>query len=119
MDELYKVLVLIDEFGRIIDINSSAFVDDEEGWKVIDQGLGNRFLHAQGYYFPRPFMDERGVYRYKLVNGRVEERTQEEMDADYAEPEPQADLAVQVAELRESNRQLQEALELLLSGEVE
>lgn len=29
-------------------------------------------------------MDERGVYRYKLVDGKPVERTQEEMDADYA-----------------------------------
>ena len=27
-------------------------------------------------------MDERGVYRYKLVDGKPVERTQEEMDAD-------------------------------------
>ena len=29
-------------------------------------------------------MDERGVYRYKLVDGKPVERTQEEMGADYA-----------------------------------
>lgn len=119
MHELYKVLVLTDENGRIIDINSSAFVDDDKGWTVIDQGLGDRFLHAQGHYMPRSLMDERGVYRYKLEDGKVQERTAEEMDADYTEPAPQLDLAAQVAELRESNRQLQEALDLLLSGEVE
>lgn len=36
-------------------------------------------------------MDERGVYRYKLVDGKPVERTQEEMDADYAaRPAPEA-----------------------------
>ena len=49
--------------------------------------------------------------------------TQEEMDADYTQPEdvPATDagnLAAEVEALRESNAQLQEALELLLSGEV-
>lgn len=64
-------------------------------------------------------MDDRGIYRYKLIDGEVLERTEDEMDADWVEPTPQPDLATQVAELRESNRQLQEALDLLLSGEVE
>ena len=32
-------------------------------------------------------MDERGIYRYKLVEGKPEERTQEEMDADYTPTE--------------------------------
>ena len=64
-------------------------------------------------------MDDRGIYRYKLVDGKPVERTTEEMDADYVPPEPQPDLAAEVAALRESNAQLQEALDLLLSGEVE
>lgn len=31
-------------------------------------------------------MDEKGLYRYKLEGGKVIERTQEEMDADYVPP---------------------------------
>lgn len=117
MDEIYKVFVLTDEADRIIDVSSDAFLDDPEGWTQIAQGKGDRFLHAQRNYFPMPIMDGRGVYRYKLQDGAPVKRTAEEMDGDYIAPEP--DLAAQVAELRESNRQLQEALDLLLSGEVE
>lgn len=32
-------------------------------------------------------MDRRGIYRYKLVDGKPIERTQEEIDADYVETE--------------------------------
>lgn len=32
-------------------------------------------------------MDERGIYRYKLVDGKPAERTAEEMDADYTPQE--------------------------------
>lgn len=124
MDEIYKVFVLTDEADRIIDVSSDAFLDDPEGWTQIAQGKGDRFLHAQRNYFPLPIMDGRGVYRYKLQDGAPVKRTAEEMDGDYVarEPDlaaPEPDLAAQVAELRESNRQLQEALDLLLSGEVE
>jgi hypothetical protein len=33
-------------------------------------------------------MDMRGIWRYKIVDGKVVERTQEEMDADYIIPTP-------------------------------
>ena len=80
----YAVLVRTDEQNRIIAINSSAFVADADGWTKIEEGWGDKFHHAQGNYLPKPLMDERGVYRYKLEEGQAMERTQEEMDADYA-----------------------------------
>ncbi len=121
---MYTVYVKTDAQGRIIAINSGAFLTKLEGWTEIDRGEGDRFHHAQGNYLPGPLMDYRGIYRYKLVDGQPVERNQEEMDADYTPPEeaPAADagsLAAEVAALRESNAYLQEALELLLSGEVE
>lgn len=116
---IYKVYVRVDADGRIVAINSSAFLIDKSGWIEIDEGCDDRHHHAQGNYLEKPHIDARGICRYKLEDGRVIERTTEEMDADWAEPTPQPDLASEVAELRESNRQLQEALDLLLSGEVE
>ena len=83
----YDVYVKPDEAGRITAINSSAFLTDTDGWVKIDHGEGDAFHHAQGNYFPLPIMDERGIYRYKLVGGEAVERTQEEMDADYTPPE--------------------------------
>lgn len=92
MDELtnfqpYKVLVRVDDAGRVVAINSDAFVTDTGGWVEIDSGWGDKYHHAQGNYLPLPLMDERGVYRYKLVDGKVVERTAEEMDGDYTPPE--------------------------------
>ncbi len=115
----HGVYVKADEANRIIAINSDAFLHDTDCWTKIDEGHGDRYHHAQGNYLSKPLMDDRGIYRYKLIDGEAVERTEEEMDADWVEPTPQPDLATQVAELRESNRQLQEALNLLLSGEVE
>ena len=83
----YKVLVRVDDAGRVVEINSSAFVQDETGWVEIDSGWEDRHHHAQGNYLPCPLMDERGVYRYKLVDGKPTERTAEEMDGDYTTPE--------------------------------
>lgn len=83
----YDVYVKPDEAGRITAINSSAFLSDTDGWVKIDHGVSDKFHHAQGNYFPKPIMDERGIYRYKLVDAEAVERTQEEMDADYTPPE--------------------------------
>lgn len=89
MTEPYRVFVLTDERDRIIDINSNAFLAETAGWTQIDEGVGDRYHHAQGNYLPKPKYDERGIPRYKLQDGKAVERTQEEMDADYIPPEPQ------------------------------
>lgn len=96
MDEImqeqpWRVLVRVDEAGRVVAINSSAFVQDMDGWVEIDSGYGDRYHHAQGNYLLFPLVDDHGVYRYKLEDGAVAERTQEEMDADWVKPEPAAD----------------------------
>lgn len=91
--EPYKVFVLTDAESRVTAINSSAFVSGD-GWTQIDEGYGDRCHHAQNNYLTKPLTDERGVYRYKLVDGLVAQRTQAEMDADYAArpaPEPTAE----------------------------
>lgn len=87
MEEPYIVYVKTDAENRIMDINSNAFLSDMDGWTEIGRGYGDSYHHAHGNYFPQPIMDDRGIYRYKLVDGKPIERTQEEMDADYVEPE--------------------------------
>lgn len=83
----YKVYAKNDHIGRITDINSDAFLSDASGWVHIDEGTGDRYHHAQNNYLPGPLYDERGIPRYKLVDGKAQERTPEEIDADYTPPE--------------------------------
>lgn len=84
----FGVYVKADETGRIIAINSDAFLPDLSGWVLIDEGYGDIFHHAQGNYLPGALMDERGILRYKMEDGKPVERTQEEMDVDYTPPAP-------------------------------
>ena len=87
--ESCKVLVQTDDAGRVTAINSDAFVSGD-GWTASDEGEGDRYRHAQNNYLLKPLTDERGVYRYKLVDGLVAQRTQAEMDADFdARPAPE------------------------------
>lgn len=84
----YEVYVQTDDANRIIAIYSDVFIVDAKTWTQIDKGYGDRYHHAQGNYFDKPIMDWRGIYRYKLVDGKPVERTQEEMDADYVQHAP-------------------------------
>ena len=80
---MYKVYVKTDETGRIISVNSDAFLPDVDGWTEIDEGEGDRCHHAQGHYLPKPVRTMQGIYQYKLVDGKVVERTPEEILVDF------------------------------------
>lgn len=89
---MYKVYVEIDTQSRITAVNSDAFLPDTDGWAQIDEGDGDKFMHAQGNYFPQSIMADEGVPRYKLVDGEVIERTAEEIQSDIdAIPPPPPD----------------------------
>ena len=101
MHEPYKVYVKTDDKNRITAVNSSAFLSSLEGWQEIDSGFGDKYHHAQGNYFDQPIMDDRGIWRYKLEDGKPVERTQEEMDADYKPPVPKPSEADRITALEE------------------
>lgn len=82
MNEVFGVYVRTDAQGRVTAINSDAFLSDTTGWVKVDEGAGTRYMHAQGNYLPRMIVDERGVYRYKLADGGIVERSAAEMDED-------------------------------------
>ena len=123
MQENYRVYIQTDTQGRIVAVNSSAFLvtPPPEGWTPIDEGTGDRYHHAQGNYFAGPLMDERGICRYKFMDGATVERTQAEMDADYAPsaPVPTIDERVGAVEAEQSAQAgTLEELVLYLAGEI-
>ena len=100
-----RVFIKTDSKNRITAVNSEIFISDFSGWTEIDSGDGDKFAHAQGNYFPKPIMDENGVYRYKFENGEISERSADEMAADMPAPAPvpptNEELAAAIAELAE------------------
>ena len=89
MEDKYIVYIKVDEQNRVVEINSSDFISDLTGWIKIDEGLGDKYHHAQGNYLPYSLMAELGVYRYKFVNGSVVERTADELSGDILPVETQ------------------------------
>lgn len=86
----YKVYVQTNSDSYITAVNSSVFLPNTTGWTQIDEGTGDKYVHAQGNYFDKPLMDENGCYNYKLTNGKpietTDEEKQEQLDARPAPP---------------------------------
>ena len=102
MDEKYIVYVRADEAGRIVVINSSAFLADTAGWTAIDEGYSDKYHHAQGNYFPLPLFGPDGCANYKLADGTPALRAEAEKAAEIAarpapEPTPLDRVEAQVA----------------------
>ena len=96
----YKVYVKTDENGRITEINSSAFLQNTEGWTEIDSGIGDKFHHAQNNYFSEPLTDTDGVYNYKLSGGQASARTAAELAAEREELRLKKQKTARIAELK-------------------
>ena len=72
MDNNYKVYIKVDENNNITAVNSSAFLPDTTGYIEIDEGVGDKYHHAQNHYLDKPVTDEYGRYNYKWMDEVVE-----------------------------------------------
>lgn len=77
-----KVYAKTDEKGRLLALLSEAFLPDATGWVKVDEGDGDRYLHAQGHYLDGPIVTPEGVARYQVVAGKIKPRTQADIQAD-------------------------------------
>lgn len=75
-----KVYVKLGKNNSICEIESSVFLKDTKGYLQIDEGYGQKYAHAQNYYFPKekPLRDNQGRCNYKHENNEVVELTEDE-----------------------------------------
>ena len=74
------VYIKVNRAEKVTTVNSSIFIENTEGWLKIDEGIGDKYAHAQGNYFEKPLIDENGVHNYVWENGAVRETTAEEKE---------------------------------------
>ena len=117
MEETYKVYIQTDSSGGITAVNSSAFLSDTSGWTQIDEGSGDKYHHAQGNYFDKSAITGKGIYRYKLVDGAVVEKTDEEITAEENPTQTAEEIAL--ATKKEEVLRLIDSSEYALPGELE
>ena len=72
-----KVYIKTNEKDEITEIGSSIFIPDPTGYTEIDEGSGDRYVHAQGNYLPNSIIDEEGSFRYVYKDGRIWEKTEQ------------------------------------------
>lgn len=77
---MYKVYVKLDEDKQVTSINSEIFLSNEEMQAMtnIDEGEGDKFVHAQSQYLEKGLFDKYGRYNYKYVEGKVVEVSEAE-----------------------------------------
>lgn len=81
----YNIYVKLDNKSNIIAVNSNAFISNFSDWILIESNVpGDRGHHAQGNYFDKSIYTQDGIPRYKLVDGKAQERTEDEIAADRA-----------------------------------
>lgn len=111
MDNGHKVYVKFDIDGRIIAVNSDAFLTDISGWVQIDEGSGDRYHHAQGNYFEGGLYSVDNIPRYKLVDGKAKLRSGAELEAQRSEREKEELPNIKAVKISESKTLLAEFLE--------
>ena len=106
---MYKVYVKLNEDKCITSINSEIFLSNEEmqAMKNIDEGEGDKYVHAQSQYLENGLIDKYGRYNYKYVEGKLVEvaegdkPTIEEQKAIPTEQQKiNAQLMLQIAQLK-------------------
>lgn len=106
---MYKVYIDKDNENNITSINSEIFLsqDEMDSMTCIDEGEGDKFVHAQSQYLEKSLYDELGRYNYKYIDGVVVEIAEEDKPTPTkpkAEPTDQekinAQLMLQIAQLR-------------------
>lgn len=81
MDINYKVYIELDDKNNIVEVESTAFYQEQElidkGFIFVDEGSGNTYGHAQPYYlktkFGKPKYDNEGRPNFKYEDGQIVE----------------------------------------------
>lgn len=114
-----KVYALVDEHGRVTRIEGGftmANITDISEWTNLDEGTGDRYNLCQSHYAEGGLYTADGLCRYKLVDGRLTLRTEDEIAADRAPQLAEAQRTALTAELRGTDASVLDALEGLLTA---
>lgn len=114
-----KVYALVDGLGRVTRIEGGytlGNIVDIAEWTYLDEGVGDRFNLCQSHYADGGLYTDDGLCRYKLNDGRLTLRTENEIAADRAPQLAEAQRTALTAELRGTDARVLEALEGLLTA---
>lgn len=112
MNQKSRVYALLDSENRVLRLEGEySLPADLTGWTKIDEGFGDKYALAQSHYLDKPLYDG-AIPRYKLVDGKVVERTAKEIEADKAKL-PKPVIPKTNAELESENAKLKQQISAL------
>lgn len=108
-----RVYALCDEQGRVTRLEGEYTLPaDLTGWVLIEEGTPcDRLNLAQTHFTDKPLYDG-AIPRYKLADGKITERTAEEIEADKAKL-PKPAIPKTNAELESENAKLKQQISAL------
>ena len=71
IEQPIKIYVKVNDKNEVVEVGSSIFIKDFNGWIKIDEGFGDKYAHAQSQYFEKPLINDNGKYNYKYQNEKV------------------------------------------------
>ena len=80
----YNHYIRLNEAGEVVHGFSDAFEQPQDG-DILVLGNGPRHFHEA---WPESLRNERGQYRFRWIDGQRVERSQEELDAEWAQRPP-------------------------------
>lgn len=98
-----RVYVLLNEQNMVTRLEGEySLPSDLTNWTLIDEGYGDKYNLAQSHYLAKPLYTQDGIPQYKLDNGIVTPRTEDEIEADRSKlPQP---------EIQPTNKELMDAI---------
>ncbi len=77
MEDKISVYIRINENKEIIEVGSNVFIEDFSNWIKVDEGIGDKYAHAQNQYLENPIINEDGEYNYIFENKKIIEKIKE------------------------------------------
>ena len=79
-----KVYIKTDEASLIVRVEGGytmSNIDDISQWTYLDEGYGDKYNLCQSHYLDGGLLTGDGIYRYKLVDGVPQLRSDDEIEA--------------------------------------
>lgn len=106
-----RVYVLLNEQNMITRLEGEySLPSDLTNWTLIDEGYGDKFSLAQSHYLAKPLYTQDGIPQYKLDDGVVTPRTEDEIEADRSKL-PQSEIQPTNKELMDAILELSKTME--------
>ena len=74
----YKVYIKTDKNNCVTNVESDLTLKNTTGYVQIDEGIGDKYSHAQGNYLDKGLMDSNGKYN---ANMQLELEQQKQLNA--------------------------------------